>query len=127
MQRMVIKGSEWNRAGTTLGMGMSSLLNEKGSRCCIGIHARICGVPDTKIMDQRSVVSMFEEGDGPSLPSCYKVWVDKPDDGSESDTEIAALAMTINDYILTTDAEKIAMLRPIFRDIGITIVWRPNL
>lgn len=125
MQRMVIKGSEWNRGGS--GAKMSYLLGSDRDRCCIGIHGRICGVPDPMLLDQPSVVTMYEDGGDVDLPECYRVWVNYEDGFIERDSDIAQKAMTINDAIFTSDEEKIALLRPIFRSIGITIVWRPTL
>lgn len=41
----VINRAEWRRGKLTLASG-NSLLNDDGTRCCLGILARACGIPD---------------------------------------------------------------------------------
>ena len=119
MQRMVIKGSEWHRGNKVREWGLSLLLTPEGRRCCIGIHARLCGIPDDDILECGDVEAMESE----DLTECYLPWVD---DESEN-SPMAINAMGINDDKMTTDEQKIAALRPIFAEIDVDIVWRPEL
>ena len=114
MKRMVIKGSEWHRGGI-IRMGDSpALLTKGGKRCCVGIHGRLCNIPDDHIKDVGWPDMMTKE----HVTECYSPWVAN---------EELFRASTINDHSDTTDEQKIAKLRPIFAEIGVSIVWRPDL
>ena len=118
MKRMVIKGSEWHRGGKSrMGSG-PLLLTDDGLRCCIGIHARVCRIPDDHIQGLSQPESMHQK----HVVKCYRPWIRTNDD-----SDICGDAMGINDDKKTTDEEKIALLRPIFAEIGVSIVWRPEL
>lgn len=118
MQRMVIKGSEWHRGGKDRMGDFSRLLTSGGRRCCIGIHARLCGIPDDHIRSFCQPESM----DPRHVVKCYRPWI-----RTDHESDVAGDAMAINDAFTTTDANKIAALRPIFHEIGVSIVWRPDL
>ena len=121
MKRMVIKGSEWHR-GRKTEWGPVELLTQHGRRCCIGIHARLCGIPDNHVKGYQAAMAMHPE----DVTKCYSPWVKTGKYGLDN-SELADDAMPINDNADTTDAEKIAALRPIFAEIGVSIVWRPEL
>ena len=125
MKEMVIKGSEWLRGGTGENLGASVLLAKEGRRCCIGIHARLCGIPDADILEIGAVTSMFKH----QVTECFQPWVefDKVNPDCPDDSVIGASAMRINDDPKTNDEEKIEQLRPIFKGLGIEIVWEPEL
>ena len=115
MQRMVIKGSEWHRGGDSANSESVALLTASGRRCCVGIHGRLCGIPDAHLMEV-TWPSKMEHG---TITECYQYWLAQDYTlGSASD---------INDAPNTTDEEKITALRPIFAEIGVSIVWRPDL
>ena len=124
MKRMVIKGSEWHR-GSKMEFGDAGLLNKEGRMCCLGIHGRLCGVSDELLL-----VATYPEnlvwGD---IPECYQPWVAGAfqRDRFPVASRRGIHAVGINDEVETTDAEKIAKLRPIFAEIGVSIVWRPDL
>ena len=114
LMRVVIKSSEWAR-GDRLDY---YLLNDDGTRCCLGIDARACGVKDDELG------RYF----GPRIsmaPKTYgKVWDQTSNDSIYT---LSSLAMDINDQSGLTDQERIDKLRPIFREAGRIIVWRPDL
>ena len=119
MRRMVIKGSEWHRGGSANNMdSRPRLLTPKGKRCCVGIHARLCGIPDDHIRD----VSWPTGMDPKHITRCYVPWL-----GEQKQWYDLLNAPSINDRPGLTDEERIAKLRPIFAKIGVTIVWRPDL
>ena len=118
MKRMVIKGSEWHRGGKPQMGSLARLLTRNGSRCCIGIHARLCGIPD----DHIAGIGQPEDMDPKHVVACYRSWIRTSDD-----SDICGDAMSINDDNMTSDEKKIAALRPIFAEIGVSIVWRPEL
>ena len=124
MQRMIIRGSEWHRGGKSQ-MGCESLLlTDGGFRCCIGIHARVCGIPDEFIAG----VGQPESMDPEHVVECYLPWIRSGEQNMRTEeSDIAGDAMDINDAPDTDDAEKITALRPIFAEIGVSIVWRPDL
>ena len=118
MKRMVIKGSEWHRGGKYQMGDAPALLTAFGRRCCIGIHARVCGIPDDHIQGVSQPESMKQK----HVVKCYRPWIRTSDD-----SDICGDAMSINDDDMTSDEKKIALLRPIFAEIGVSIVWRPEL
>ena len=128
MKRMVIKSSEWHRGGNVNECEFSALLTPEGMRCCIGIHGRLCGIPDAHILSCVDVSSMQED----DITECYKPWLGTYGDiinchNATANSAIANNAMLINDAGNTTDEQKITALRPIFAEIGVSIVWRPDL
>ncbi len=124
MQRMVIKGSEWHRGGKFNNGGEGSrLLTSSGKRCCLGIHGRHCKIPDDRLRGATYPSSLIGV-----IPKCYRPWVGETyHTAFNINSLMGSQAAVINDNAKTTDKEKIAALRPIFRRIGVIIVWRPDL
>ena len=122
MKRMVIKGSEWQRGPNTSG---NKLLSEDNTRCCVGIHARLCGIPDKDILDIGAIHSVN------GYNNYHKKWagpwmVEVEDNGVME--ELVTMAYGGNDSEdFEDDEQRIEFLRPVFRQLGITIVWRPDL
>ena len=111
--RMVIKSSEWGR-----GEG-KGFLHADGRFCCLGLHARACGI-EVKDFDGQGIPSDIAPE---RVNVCYaNAWLDF---GISNDA--AQAAWRINDTAATGDSEKIEELRPIFRSKGVTIIWRPDL
>ena len=125
MKRMVIKGSEWHRGGSKKMRHGARLLTDKGKLCCLGIHARLCGVPDSVLLDECEPDDLSWN----EIPDCYLPWVDgdSDEDMIPSNNALADEAVVINDKTLMSDRSRIAALRPIFHEIGVSIVWRPEL
>ena len=123
MKEMVIKGSVWNRADKGP-YYVPYLLNDKGMRCCIGIHAEFCGIPDDLVLDRGMPHTIPDE----FITECYMPWVDPAGNSHASlPSESALQATKINDDYGINDEQKIEELRPIFEEIGVEIVWEPEL
>ncbi len=120
MKRMTIKGSEWHRGGRSNEEG-ACLLTKSGLRCCVGIHARLCGMEDDHIRGVSWPKTMPIE----LFTNCFRPWL--AERFAESSDPYIGNAAQINDDEYTTDEEKIEALRPIFRQLDVTIVWRPDL
>lgn len=123
MRRLVIKGSEWERGKEH---GDAALyLPHAGTYCCLGIHGRACGLSD----DVMAGKGEPEELEIPveEIPKDYrKAWLREADGYVQSDERVSdAIAANDNRYI--TDEERIERLRPVFREVGVTLVWRPDL
>ncbi len=116
-----LKLSKWlrdNSKNSERAEGRSALYDPKSrTYCCIGMFGRQCGV---------SAGSMAQIGRPDQVPIEYRR-------GDFADlvtptgdiTAAAAKAIIINDSRETSDAEKIAALRPIFRELGYKIVVVP--
>lgn len=106
VRRMVIKASEWARGDQS----MNCLLGTHGQRCCLGIYARLLHIPD-------DVIRGHDRPDNPNV-----AWPKQ----HEMSSNVIEEAVTINDYG-SLDEEKIHRLRPLFAELGVSIVWRPDL
>lgn len=139
MKVVKIKSSEWIRGsqGET-----SSLYNSSTNRmCCLGICLiRTHGVPAEQIKDIATPGEAWAKR--VEMPDQYrKAWITL----DNINTHSARDAMSINDAIQRadlagrlqkdwsvfdenpiTDEDRIAMLRPIFREAGYIIHWYPN-
>ena len=106
MKKLIIKNSEWLRGGM-------SYLFDSGSRCyCVqGILCKQTGVSDD------------------DMDCCINVeLLDKVPEGAEwlLDATVSSKIAVINDDTYTTDAEKIAALKPIFAEHGVEIEYRED-
>ena len=142
-RRLVIKGSEWARGEAKLprnpdGDGASNaLLNGDGTRCCIGIDGKSRGIPDNILLHcpapwrLSSQVAMghieIKDKELEKIVDQYiSDWRATLEIGDEV-LEREEHAVEINDALRMTDEERIKMLRPIFAEMDIILVWRPDL
>ena len=111
---MTIKGSETITANAD-----SMLLRQDGKMCCWGIYARFKGVKDAEITDVGS------------LTNCGLYTLNDQKEAADrvvrKEHPTFMGSYTANDDTETTDAQKISILRKVFRVLGVVIVWRPNL
>ena len=122
--RLVIKGSEWGR-----GVLSNSELYDGERFCCLGIHARACGVGPDDMYGLGLPGHLLDEEI--EVPEPYRAaWIPdgaSPHDIVDGSSGAAWDAANINDDTAISDEERIAKLRPLFREVGVTIVWRPDL
>lgn len=123
MKRMVIKGSEWHRGSGDAGKLLDP---DSGRRCCIGIHAKMCEVPDS-ILAHETVPSGVCQRRSTVPDGWREPWTEGSPGGVCTNTPVAVKAMGINDDSSLSDDERIEWLRPLFRELGVIIVWRPDL
>lgn len=122
MKRMVIKGSEWGRGKS----GGLLLDPSSGRRCCIGIHAKMCGVAD-KLIARRGAPEHVWYDIGDPEASDLSDWGDLWLEERGFNNVTCEDAIALNDDCAMSDDERIEKLRPLFREIGVIIVWRPDL
>ena len=123
MKTLIIRGSEWLRKNKRNGGSwkeryMVFLMNDQGEMCCLGIMSRECGVPENELLNRSSPEVLAVGG---VANACVLEWVGIDKENNKN----AVNAMNINDTLLKDD-EKIKRLRPIFKDQGWEIDWRPN-
>ena len=108
--RVVIRASKWLR-----GNG-STMRDCNGRMCCLGFDALACGITEEYLGDWEygSPTDILALGPPEGIPKGYEFKGENK-------------AIDINDTRETTDEEKIALLRPIFREAGRILVWRPDL
>lgn len=107
-------------SNTSLGMGNTSLLNEQGFMCCLGQIAKQLDVY------QGSLLSIGEPSEMPVADAVEPLMVriiEKDEFGNtETDyfanTELSTEAMTINDHLTITIADKMADLKDLFKSEG---------
>lgn len=128
MKTLIIRSSEWLRGGGRL----FSRLHHKGQFCCLGLHARDCGISPEQMGYRNGPATLMgdlvsEKSDADfTYHEFFKCWVDVVN-GEYYITTDANEALWINDAILdSTDEDKIEHLRTIFLSKGIEIDWRPN-
>ena len=131
MRRMTIKSSEWFRRGPEQHhTSMSSLIvdskySEGGKKyCCMGIHGRLLGVSDG-LMRGCAFPSSVGYATNPSDPA--RQYAEAYSEIRQAIDSFEQRVARINDDGITDDEHKIAKLRPLFKLLGITIVWRPEL
>jgi len=129
--RVTIKASEW-------GMYELTYLQESDNqrkRCCIGHDGIACGLTDEEMGDwslpNEAISASWNATWRHRLPKTYIKLYDIPDWVDRlNPINYMQLAAFINDYWLTnglTIREAIDLLRPIFRHLGRTIYFYPNL
>ena len=154
LERLTIRGSEWRRGGDRVSrireFGKTRLLyGDTGKRCCLGILARQRGVPDAAMLyigtpsrcrtdlpggevvnaPARKFIRWFEEEmRSQAMPiGGGDIFTKNDHDASYDEMTIREHDKMLFDYIPEEDQDIIDSLRPIFRDMGYTIVWRPDL
>lgn len=120
MKTLIIRSSEWLRSDP-----LKSRLFDITSNtfCCLGLHAREYGIDKTQLSKCLGPSSLANQVNTKEFSDYFDAWLEESYQWS---TQRASDAMEINDDRKTTDDEKIALLRPIFAEVGIEIDWRPN-
>lgn len=156
MNVLIIRSSEWLRAnremfpviypemhgeGHQRGYGGSlfkaakeaSNVLDRDCMCCLGIHARQCGVP-TEHLQHRVWPASIESDWLAKVQECYPWAVEQERDPMAIpmpgpyfvSADGAVDAAHINDSFETSDEKKIELLRPLFAEKGWEIDFRPN-
>lgn len=123
MRTLIIRGSEWLRKNKRNKKGIPRYYGTlydtiQDKMCCLGIMSRECGVEQHNLDAKGAPSSLQELGN-----ACVNEWLDEK--AIRGDNKNARKAMQINDTLLKDD-DKIERLRPIFKDQGWEIDWRPN-
>jgi hypothetical protein len=141
MKKLILKNSEWLRGrglGTLIVTEDSADNSERedgalgfqkchiGKRCCLGIAARLFGVPDEAL----SFTDVHGKRRGFGFPDTLLAehgWPVKDYSLEQYGTLKSQGAIgTINDDTLMSDEERVARLRPLFLDNGIEIEYRAD-
>lgn len=110
--------SRWLRGR---GSNDSYLYSERSQKlCCLGMFGEQCGVPLGEMLSIGSPQSVPQTAIRGDFALLLK---DGPH--HDGDSELAELAMAINDNKNTTDGEKIRALRSLFGKIGYELVVAP--
>lgn len=126
MRTLIIRGSEWLRKNKRNGTDWklryeAKLRNKEGKMCCLGILGRECGVKNGHLIRSSTLAHLLISND--IVNSCVAEWTQ--DNNKGINNRNALKAMRINDMFIADD-EKIKRLKPIFKDQGWEIDWRPN-
>jgi hypothetical protein len=140
MRRLILKGSQWLRGNLAWQPNPrvdgeleneSYLLRESDGRmCCLGVDAASRGIDPSIIFESPGPSAMYDrlsDTEMEALPGVCGYMEDWFDRENYSERPNAVKAMLINDDRNLTDEERVAALRPIFRSLGITLVFKPNL
>lgn len=118
MKTLIIRDSEWLRGNLKSGMKVN------GKYCCLGMHARDCGIEDAVLRATSSPATVIAYiGCSDVAVEFVSCWIDEI---RLVNNDRATSAMMINDTPHMTDVARIAELRPIFSEAGIEIDWRPS-